>query len=326
MTTPVSSSTGSERGAVVVAMLAVATLALTVGVIRARSRAHERRRDAAAAAGAAKTATAAHAAAKTTTGGTRHEQPMTPRKARVAASDAPLATPDTPNSEPHHTTMSVVLRRRPPANEPVSEQCFEVVTRPIQRKLRRGQVRLRLLVLSVDPYQRCMFNKDPGADYLTPYQLNEPLWSGGVCCVIESAHPKYRAGTYVASQMHMKWQEYIVADPDSEIPDLEVLPEWSLYVRNTFDARLAISFLGMPGLSAFHAVTEQCKPAVGTRSLFRAAPAPWGRLRASSCAAQLGQPGASLASVAPRKSASGLYRETGTRLRSTTGTRTLTSS
>lgn len=83
------------------------------------------------------------------------------------------------------TGVRVLLRKRPAANQPVTEHCFE---------LREGgcgpvaaaedMLYCRTLYLSVDPFLRCRFNESTGVDYTQPYQPGEPLTSAGIGQVI----------------------------------------------------------------------------------------------------------------------------------------------
>ncbi|EDL81482.1 zinc binding alcohol dehydrogenase, domain containing 1, isoform CRA_a [Rattus norvegicus] len=63
----------------------------------------------------------------------------------------------------------VVLDSRPGKNgNPVAEN-FRVEEVSLPDTINEGQVRVRTLYLSVDPYMRCKMNEETGADYLAPW-------------------------------------------------------------------------------------------------------------------------------------------------------------
>ncbi|EDL02770.1 zinc binding alcohol dehydrogenase, domain containing 1, isoform CRA_a [Mus musculus] len=63
----------------------------------------------------------------------------------------------------------VVLNSRPGKNgNPVAEN-FRVEEFSLPDALNEGQVQVRTLYLSVDPYMRCKMNEDTGTDYLAPW-------------------------------------------------------------------------------------------------------------------------------------------------------------
>ena len=91
------------------------------------------------------------------------------------------------------TGVRVLLRKRPEANQPVTEHCFELREGgcgPAAAVCAAGQLSApdmlycRTLYLSVDPFLRCRFNESTGVDYTQPYQLGEPLTSAGIGQVI----------------------------------------------------------------------------------------------------------------------------------------------
>ncbi|CAL8284502.1 unnamed protein product [Lota lota] len=80
----------------------------------------------------------------------------------------------------------ILLNSRPGNNgAPVSEN-FRLEDTSLQLDLSEGEVLVRTLYLSVDPYMRCRMNEDTGADYLTPWKLSECVDGGGVGLVESS--------------------------------------------------------------------------------------------------------------------------------------------
>uniref|UniRef100_A0A8C6BSJ9 Prostaglandin reductase 2 n=1 Tax=Monodon monoceros TaxID=40151 RepID=A0A8C6BSJ9_MONMO len=74
----------------------------------------------------------------------------------------------------------VVLNSRPGKNgNPVAEN-FRVEEVNLPDNINEGQVQVRTLYLSVDPYMRCRMNEDTGSDYISPWQLSQVILDGNI--------------------------------------------------------------------------------------------------------------------------------------------------
>ncbi|XP_074886717.1 prostaglandin reductase 2 isoform X2 [Buteo buteo] len=105
----------------------------------------------------------------------------------------------------------VVLNSRPGKNGvPVAEN-FRLEQSTIADTIQAGQVRVRTLYLSVDPYMRCRMNEDTGSDYLLPWQLSEVADGGGIGVVEESKHDNLAKGDFVTS-FNWPWQTVAILD------------------------------------------------------------------------------------------------------------------
>ncbi|KAM7109813.1 PTGR2 reductase, partial [Ciconia maguari] len=105
----------------------------------------------------------------------------------------------------------VVLNSRPGKNGvPVAEN-FRLEQSTIADTIQAGQVRVRTLYLSVDPYMRCRMNEDTGSDYLLPWQLSEVADGGGIGVVEESKHNNLAKGDFVTS-FNWPWQTVAILD------------------------------------------------------------------------------------------------------------------
>ncbi|XP_015720121.1 prostaglandin reductase 2 [Coturnix japonica] len=105
----------------------------------------------------------------------------------------------------------VVLNSRPGKNGvPVAEN-FRLEQSTIPDTVQEGQVRVRTLYLSVDPYMRCRMNEDTGSDYLLPWQLSEVADGGGIGVVEESKHNNFAKGDIVTS-FNWPWQTVAILD------------------------------------------------------------------------------------------------------------------
>lgn len=135
----------------------------------------------------------------------------------------------------------VLLAARPRGLPQPSD--FDLVERPLPQP-QEGEFLVRTLYLSVDPYMRGRMNDV--ASYVAPIGLGEVMVGECVAEVIESRHPKFPEGTFVAGLFG--WQEYAVSDGQgvrrlsADGPPLTT----------------ALHVLGMPGLTAYFGITDIC--------------------------------------------------------------------
>lgn len=126
-----------------------------------------------------------------------------------------------------------------------------------------GQILVRTRWLSVDPYMRGRIGK--GANYAAGVELGEVMHGGGIGEVVESRHPSWQEGD-LAETMGHGWQEYAVLSPGQGGPaavnkvDPDIAPP-----------QAALSWLGMPGLTAYVGMTEMGRPKPGDRVVVSAA-------------------------------------------------------
>ncbi|XP_037994355.1 prostaglandin reductase 2 isoform X1 [Motacilla alba alba] len=148
----------------------------------------------------------------------------------------------------------VVLNSRPGKNGvPVAEN-FRLEQSTISDTVQAGQVRVKTLYLSVDPYMRCRMNEDTGSDYLRPWQLSEVADGGGIGVVEESQHHNLAKGDFVTS-FTWPWQTVAVLDGDS----LQKL------VPQLVNGRLSyfLGAAGITGLTALLGIREKGHVAAG---------------------------------------------------------------
>ncbi|HEU5472529.1 MAG TPA: NADP-dependent oxidoreductase [Actinophytocola sp.] len=132
------------------------------------------------------------------------------------------------------TALEVRLAARP-VGRPGPEN-FTVAEVPVPRP-GPGQLLVRNLVLSVDPYMRGRMNAGPS--YAPPYQVGEVMHGGAVGEVVESTVDEYAPGDVV---LHgLGWREWAVLDASGAGRiDLDLAP-----------AGAYLGVLGMPGLTAY---------------------------------------------------------------------------
>ena len=123
------------------------------------------------------------------------------------------------------------------------ESDLRMVETPIPA-LRDGEVLLRALYLSVDPYMRGRMNATKS--YAPCVEVGELMVGGGVARVVESKNPGYAAGDVV--NLQMGWQEYAVSNGEGlRKIDPHLAP-----------VSTALGVLGMPGLTAYFGLLEVC--------------------------------------------------------------------
>lgn len=103
--------------------------------------------------------------------------------------------------------------------------------------LQDGQVLVRNLYISVDPYMRGRMND--GKSYVPPFELGKPMSGGAVGEVVQSHAPEFQPGDAVTS--NYGWREYFIATPPELHPVSRDLQPLSVY----------LGALGMTGLTAW---------------------------------------------------------------------------
>jgi hypothetical protein len=112
-----------------------------------------------------------------------------------------------------------------------------------------GEVLVRMLYLSVDPYMRGRIRG--GSSYAKPVEIGEVMVGGTVGQVEESRHPHFQPGDYVEG--YLGWQTYAISEGKGlRKLDPELAP-----------LSTALGVLGMPGMTAYFGVTDICRPKPG---------------------------------------------------------------
>ncbi|XP_013871973.1 prostaglandin reductase 2 [Austrofundulus limnaeus] len=142
----------------------------------------------------------------------------------------------------------VVLNSRPGKNAEPSPGNFRLEETTLAPDLPDGEVLVRTVYLSVDPYMRCRLNADTGSDYLGPWQLSECLDGGGVGVVESSRCSTHTQGDVVTS-FNWPWQTHAVMRGDAlQKVDPRLVDGHLSYL---------LGAVGMPGLTALLGVREK---------------------------------------------------------------------
>jgi NADPH-dependent curcumin reductase len=148
----------------------------------------------------------------------------------------------------------IVLAERPRGRATLS--CFRLEQVPIH-PLRDGELLLRTLWLSLDPYMRGRMNDAPS--YAPPVAIGEVMTGGTVARVERSLNAAYSAGDLVVA--HSGWQEFAISDGSG----LQKLP--ADVVRPSY----ALGVLGMPGFTAYIGLLDIGRPKAGETVVVAAA-------------------------------------------------------
>lgn len=123
--------------------------------------------------------------------------------------------------------------------------------------LREGQVLLKVLYLSLDPYMRARM--DEARSYAPSQKVDEVMIGGTVGEVVESRNPRWQPGQVAVAAGG--WQEYFLSDGTGLLPvDARALPP-SVY----------LGAVGMPGITAWYGLGRIGRPKAGETVVVSAA-------------------------------------------------------
>lgn len=112
-----------------------------------------------------------------------------------------------------------------------------------------GEVLVRNLFLSVDPYMRGRMNETKS--YIPPFSLHQALAGGAVGSVVESKSPRFKPGDFVIGTL--RWRNFDIVSASS----VEVIEKGPLGLS------VYLGVLGMPGLTAYVGLLDVGRPNQG---------------------------------------------------------------
>jgi hypothetical protein len=148
----------------------------------------------------------------------------------------------------------IVLAARPHGEPQAEDFRLEAVDIPLPAD---GQVLLRTIYLSLDPYMRGRMNDGPS--YAAPVEIGQVMEGATISAVVESRSPDLVPGDFVLG--YTGWQEYAVAAASS----LQKLDP----ARAPLSTALGV--LGMPGLTAYTGLLNIGQPKPGETVVVAAA-------------------------------------------------------
>ncbi|MGF1740398.1 NADP-dependent oxidoreductase [Vibrio profundum] len=148
----------------------------------------------------------------------------------------------------------IVLASRP-HGAPTQEN-FRLESSPVPA-LGSGEVLLRSVYLSLDPYMRGRMND--AESYAEPVALGEVMVGGTVCQVEQSNHSNFAVGEWVLA--YTGWQDYAVSNGEGlmKLGDAPAHPSYALGV------------MGMPGFTAYMGLLDIGQPKQGDTLVVAAA-------------------------------------------------------
>lgn len=123
--------------------------------------------------------------------------------------------------------------------------------------LQEGQVQLRTLYLSLDPYMRGRMSDAPS--YADPVEIDAVMEGGAASIVEQSRNPAFKVGDRVVGQTG--WQTHSINDGAA----LKVIP------KDLPSDSMAVGVLGMPGMTAYMGLMDIGKPQAGETLVVAAA-------------------------------------------------------
>ncbi len=162
-------------------------------------------------------------------------------------------------SQTSTSNRRIVLTARP-RGAPTGDN-FRLEQAPVPRPA-AGQVLLRTLFLSLDPYMRGRMSDGPS--YAAPVAIGDVMVGATVSRVQASEHSDFKVGALVLAGSG--WQDYALSDGTGLRP---------LYPQDPHPSR-ALGVLGMPGFTAFMGLTDIGQPVAGETVVVAAASGPVG--------------------------------------------------
>ena len=147
-----------------------------------------------------------------------------------------------------------------PEGEP-DDGCFELARVEVPEPA-DGQLLLRVVYLSLDPYMRGRMSA--AESYADPVAVGDVMVGATVCEVVESRHPDFSTGDFVLS--YSGWRSHILNDGTGiRRIDASAAP-----------LSTALGVLGMPGFTAYAGLLEIGRPQPGETVVVAAATGPVG--------------------------------------------------
>jgi NADPH-dependent curcumin reductase CurA len=148
----------------------------------------------------------------------------------------------------------IILNSRPVGPPTAGNFRLEELVVPVPSD---GQLLLRNLFLSLDPYMRGRMSDVPS--YTPPVAVGEVMCGGTISRVENSLHPGYQTGDLVLS--YGGWQDYALSDGVG-LTKLDA---------GTHHPSLALGVLGMPGFTAYMGLLDIGQPKAGETVVVAAA-------------------------------------------------------
>ena len=158
-----------------------------------------------------------------------------------------------------HTNRRWVLASRP-VGIPTAEN-FRLENAELPEPA-EGQMLLRAVYLSLDPYMRGRMSDAPS--YAAPVAIGDVMVGGTISRVVSSLHPEFKKDDWVLA--YGGWQDYALSDGKGVV-NLGANPQ---------QPSLSLGVTGMPGFTAYMGLTDIGQPVAGETLVVAAATGPVG--------------------------------------------------
>src|SRR6476646_10696696 len=153
----------------------------------------------------------------------------------------------------------IILASRPKG--PPTPRDFRLETGPLPI-LAEGQILLKTIYLSLDPYMRGRMNN--AESYAPPVEIGGVMEGEVIAEVVQSRHPAYRGGELV--QAKIGWRTHAAVVPE-QVKQVET---------GNNPPSTALGVLGMPGFTAYSGMKVIGQPRPGETVVVAAASGPVG--------------------------------------------------
>ena len=143
-------------------------------------------------------------------------------------------------------TKQIVLASRPKGAPQLTDFRFDVTE---LLKIKTGEVLLKPIYFSVDPYMRGRMNDLKS--YIPPFKIDQPIESNSLAEVIESKSDNFKPGDIVMGML--PWMEDVVVS----VKGLQIID------ASQEPISYFLSVLGMIGLTAYVGLKRICQPVAG---------------------------------------------------------------
>jgi len=130
-------------------------------------------------------------------------------------------------------------------------------------ELKEGEVLIKTLYASVDPYMRARLRDPSIQSYFPAVVVGERMAGGVVAEVVKSNNPGFTAGNIVAGMGD--WAEYSVSKPGNDMRSLQKIP-------NAKQSPLPLSYhlglFGIPGITAYVGLHKICNNLTPGKTLY----------------------------------------------------------
>ncbi|KAA1171329.1 NADP-dependent oxidoreductase [Marinobacter salinexigens] len=161
-----------------------------------------------------------------------------------------------------YKNRAIVLKKRPQGEIQQGDLVLE--DRPA-RAPQDGEVMVKVLWLSLDPYMRPRMNNAKG--YMDPIAIDDPIVGESVARVVESRSDKFSVGDLVTC--YSGWQEYVTFPGDAPMV-------YKIRQKDNVPLQAYLGVAGMPGRTGYCGLMYVGKPKAGETVVVSAASGPVG--------------------------------------------------